>query len=160
MRRLSIAVLLVACGAFVALASDDVVQTAREAKAKRRKSSSKVLTNSDVKKSKGKVGSTNAPATPIKSEPTLMETHQASRAALALAAARKAAAEILIADLEKELASIEQRYYEESDLHRRDTEIVRRFNDVRSRLDTARDELAALGPRLPAESPGPATGSQ
>lgn len=160
MRRLSLAVILIACGALVALASDDVVQTAKDAKAKRRKSTSKVITNSDVKKSRGKVGATIVAAAPVKPEPTLIETHRASRAALAETAARKALAEVLVANLEKELRGIEQLYYEESDLHRRDTEIVRRFNDVRSRLDIARDELAALSPRPAVEDAGAATGSQ
>ena len=144
MKRLAIAILLVTCGALPTLAADDLVGAAKDAKAKRRKSTSKVITNADVKKSKGKIGSTNAPSTPIAQEPTLMEKHTASRAAAKIAAERKAASEALVKELEKELARLEQRYYEENDLDRRDTEIVKRFNDVRARLDTARAELAAL----------------
>lgn len=143
MKPLAIAVMLV-CGALAASASDDLVDVAKDAKAKRRKSTAKVITNADVKKSKGKVGATNAPTTPVKPEATLMEKHVASRAADAAAAARKTAAAAMVADLEKELAAIEQRYYEENDLNRRDTEIVKRFNDVRGRLDTARATLAEL----------------
>lgn len=126
------------------LAADDtLVGVAKDAKEKRRKSTSKVITNADVKKSKGKVQTTNAPTTPVVREPTLMEKHQAARAAEAAAAAHKAKYETVIAQLEKELAAIEQSYYNENDLAKRDTLLVPRFNDVKAKLDAARKELAA-----------------
>jgi hypothetical protein len=140
MKPFAIAVMLVACSAF----ADDLVDAAKDAKAKRKKSTAKVITNADVKKSKGKIATTSAPTTPVASEPTMMEKHKATRAAEKLAAERKAAATALVATLEKELASIEQRYYEENDLDRRDVELVKRFNDTKARLDAARADLALL----------------
>ena len=122
--------------------NDTLVNVAKEAKEKRRKSTSKVITNADVKKSKGKVQTTNAPTTPVVREPTLMEKHQATRTAEAAAAAHKAKYETVIAQLEKELAAIEQSYYNENDLTRRDTQLVARFNDVKAKLDAARKTLA------------------
>ena len=126
------------------LAADGtLVDVAKDAKEKRRKSTSKVITNADVKKSKGKVQTTNAPTTPVVREPTLMEKHQATRAAEAATAAHKAKYEPVIAQLEKELAAIEQSYYNENDLTRRDTQLVTRFNDVKAKLDAARKALAS-----------------
>jgi hypothetical protein len=158
MKPLAIALMLVACtAAFAAGPTDDLVDAAKDAKAKRRKSTSKVITNADVKKSKAKIATTAAPTAPVTPEPTMMEKHVATRAAEAVATARKTAAEALVKDLEKELVTIEQRYYEENDLDRRDTEIVKRFNDVKSRLDAARDDLAALGSQFSGEGGGPAS---
>lgn len=126
------------------LAADGtLVDVARDAKEKRRKSTSKVITNADVKKSKGKVQTTNAPTTPVVREPSMMEKHQATRAAEAAAAAHKAKYETVIAQLEKELAAIEQSYYNENDLTKRDTQLVARFDDVKAKLDAARKALAA-----------------
>lgn len=126
------------------LAADGtLVDVAKDAKEKRRKSTSKVITNADVKKSKGKVQTTNAPTTPVVREPTLMEKHQATRAAEAATAAHKAKYETVIAQLEKELAAIEQSYYNENDLTMRDTQLVTRFNDVKAKLDEARRALAS-----------------
>jgi hypothetical protein len=124
-------------------AADTLVDVAKNAKEKRRKSTSKVITNADVKKSKGKVQTTNAPTTPVVREPSLMEKHQATRAAEAAAAAHKAKYETVIAQLEKELAAIEQSYYNENDLTKRDTQIAARFNDVKTKLDAARKALAS-----------------
>ena len=121
------------------LADDTLVDVAKQAKTKRKKSTSKVLTNEDVKKSKGKIQTTpNVSAEPVKPEPTLMEKHLATRAAEAAAAEQKAKSEALIAALEKELAALEQSYYSENDLAKRDGEIVKKFNEVRARLDAAR----------------------
>lgn len=126
-------------------ADDTLVDAARDAKAKRRKSTTKVLTNADVKKSKGKIATTpNVSGEPVQREPTLIEKQQATRTAEKASAERRAASEKLIATLEKELAAIEQSYYHENDLNRRDTELVQRFNDVKAKLDAARASLAAL----------------
>ena len=122
------------------LAADDtLVDAAKDAKAKRRKSTTKVLTNADVKKSKGKVATTpNVSAEAVKPEPSMLEKHAAAKAAEQVLAERRAASDALIASLEKELAAIEQQYYNENDLNRRDTEIVKRFNDVKAKLEAAR----------------------
>jgi hypothetical protein len=127
----------------ILLAADDtLVDAAKDAKAKRKKSTTKVLTNADVKKSKGKISTTpNVSGEPVKSEPTLMETYTASRAAEKASAERRAASEKLIATLEKELAAIEASYYNENDLNYRDTVLVKRFNDVKAKLATVRAAL-------------------
>lgn len=145
MRPLAFALLMTVGGAWPSFAADDrtaagqdLVQAAKESKATRRRSTSRVITNADVKKSKGKIQTTNAPSTPVVREPTLMEKHLASRAAENAAAARRARYAALIEELEKELAGIEQSYYSENDLSRRDTVIVKRFNEVRAQLDEAK----------------------
>jgi len=127
----------------VLLAADDtLVDAAKDAKAKRKKSTTRVLTNADVKKSKGKIATTpNVSGEPVKSEPTLMEKYTASRAAEKASAERRAANEKQIADLEKELAAIEASYYNENDLNYRDTVLVKRFNDVKAKLAIARTAL-------------------
>jgi len=142
MKPLALALLLAVAGATVVIADDpqavDVVDVAKEAKAKRKKSTSKVITNADVKKSKGKIATTNVPNTPIEKTPSIVEQQEAKRAADKIAAERRAKYEKLVADLEKELAAIEQAYYDENDLAKRDTEIVKKFNDVKAKLDAAR----------------------
>jgi hypothetical protein len=60
-----------------------------------------------------------------------------------------AAAKATVAQFEKELATIEQKYYEENDLDRRDAELVRRFNDTKMKLEAARKELEVLEPAEP-----------
>jgi hypothetical protein len=42
------------------------------------------------------------------------------------------------------LATLEQQYYEENDLDRRDGELVRRFNDTKAKLELAKKELEEL----------------
>jgi hypothetical protein len=155
MKRLPIALLLlattwslgVATGDLTAAAADDLASAAKDAKAKRRKSTSKVITNEDVKKSKGKL--IEIPALPpIPGEegpqPTLAEKHAADKKTKAEHDALLTAAQRNVATLEKELAALEQQYYDENDLDRRDGELVKQFNDVKTRLDNARRELSAL----------------
>lgn len=120
-------------------ADDSLVGAAKEAKEKRRKSTTKVITNADVKKSKGKIATTpNVSAEPVAPAATSTELHEAARKAEKELAAKRAASDELIAALEKELAAIERSYFDENDLNKRDTEIVKRFNDVRAKLDAAR----------------------
>jgi hypothetical protein len=142
----------------------ELTNAAKGAKSKRSKSTSKVITNTDVKKSKGKVGTTGAPSTPVEREPTLLEKQATSRAAEKVASEQRLACEKRIADLEKDLAATEQAYYGENDLNRRDTVLVRRFNDIKTKLDAARAELAALGDGSSAEPetshPRPANDSE
>ena len=134
-----LAILLVLCLGTVALGSD-LADAAK--KSKRKKSTSKVITNADVKKSKGKIVETpNLAATPPAKEPTLTEKHEAQKAADKTANELRAKHEQLVAGLEKELEAIERQYYEENDLNRRDTELVKKFNDVKSKLDAARSQL-------------------
>ena len=133
----SLALILVMCLGTAALAGD-LTNAAKGAKDKRKKSTSKVITNADVKKSKGKVAETPNVAPAVEKEPTLTEKHEAQKAANKVASEARAKQEQLIAQLEKELAAIEQQYYDENDLNRRDTEIVPKFNAVKAKLDAAR----------------------
>ncbi|HVG25531.1 MAG TPA: hypothetical protein VND45_15345 [Thermoanaerobaculia bacterium] len=123
----------------LAAADDTLVDAAKAAKEKRRKSTTKVLTNADVKKSKGRIVTTpNVSGAPVQREPTLLEKQAATRAADRAAEEKRAAADKLIASYEKELAAIEQSYYNTNDLDYRDTVLVQRFNDVKAKLDAAR----------------------
>jgi hypothetical protein len=134
--------------ALLLLTTSDVVDVARTAKAKRRKSTTRVLTNTDVKKSKGTVVQTSAKPAPIEGqpEPTLVEQQEAMRRANAVYDAKYKAAKSAVDELEKELAEIEQAYYDENDLDRRDGEMVRRFDATRKKLDAARKVFANLTP--------------
>ena len=128
-------------------ANDTLVGTAKTAKANRRKSSGKVITNADVKKSKGKIVETTATA-PLNGEPeeSLVDKQESMRKARKEYNVRSAAVRASIAQLEKEVAALEQEYYDEHDLDRRDGELVRRFNEAKKKLDAAREELAKLEP--------------
>lgn len=147
MKRLLLAVLLIAA---TAMWADDLVEAAKAAKAKRKKSTTKVITNADVKKAKAKLienKSAEVPVEPLPGETTLQK-YERERKERAAADLKLAAAKATVAQFEKELANIEQRYYEENDLDRRDTELVRRFNDTRAKLDAARKELEILEPPI------------
>ncbi len=152
MKLLALALLLLA----TTVAADELIDAAKEAKAKRRKSTTKVITNADLKKSKGKVIETKElPPLPADLVPQqgMVEKHEAEKKSQAEAAIRLAATRQKVAMLEEELATLERRYYEENDLDRRDREIVPQFNDVKTRLEAAQRELSALDPPLPAQSP-------
>jgi hypothetical protein len=132
MKALALLLLLLA-------ADDTLVDAAKGAKARRKKSTTKVLTNADVKKSKGKIATTpNVSGEPVTLEPSMLEKHTAAKAAEKALADKRAASDTLIAALEKELAALEQSYYNTSDLDYRDTVLVRKFNDVKTKLDAAR----------------------
>jgi DNA repair ATPase RecN len=128
-------------------ANDTLVGTAKTAKANRRKSTGKVITNADVKKSKGKIGQTTATA-PVDGQPeeSLVDKQLAMRKARAEYKTSSTAAREAVAQLEKEVATLEQQYYDEHDLDRRDGELVRRFNEAKKKLDDARAALAKLEP--------------
>ena len=140
MKKILVLLALLCLGA-AALASD-LADAAKGAKSKRKKSSSKVLTNADVKKSKGRIAETpNLSAEPAGKQPSMLEQHAAKRAADKATGELRAKQAQLVADLEKELAAIEQQYYQENDPNRRDTEIVKKFNDVKAKLDAARAQI-------------------
>jgi paraquat-inducible protein B len=126
--------------------SPSLVETAKQAKAKRRTSSTKVITNKDVKKSKGKliVLSTpvdDKPAAPTETTGPLQKQDTKYRQ-------RKDAQEHLDAvqkkvdGLQKALESIEQQYYEENDPNYRDQVIQKRFAQTKRQLEDAQQELA------------------
>jgi hypothetical protein len=146
MKRLLLAVLLIAA---TAVWAEDLVEAAKAAKAKRKKSTTKVITNADVKKAKSKLIVNEHAATvavePVSNESSL-EKQAREKRERSLADLKLAAAKATVAQFEKELAALEQKYYEENDLHRRDTELVRRFDETKAKLDAARKELEALLP--------------
>lgn len=153
MKRLLVAVLLIAT---TAMAADDLVTAAKDAKAKRKKSTTKVITNADVKKAKSKlIENKTAELEKVEPLPTESSLEKQARERKERAAndLKIAAVKTTIAGFEKELASIEQRYYEENDLDRRDGELMRKFADVKAKLDVAKKELAALVPETPSETP-------
>ena len=129
--------------------SSDLVEASKGAKARRKSSTTKVITNADVSKSKSKVAQRPGVPVTIKPRPTTMEAYEAERKARLEREAKLASLNETIATLEKELAKLEQSYYEENDLNYRDTEISRQFAETKSKLDSALGQRAALNP--PAE---------
>ena len=122
----------------------DLVTTAKQSKEKRKKSATRVLTNKDVKHSKGKLiilsGSAEkqtapAPATPVKDPDTLFRERKDATAHVETAQKKVDA-------LQKEVDDLEQQYYRENDPNYRDNVIQQRFNQVKRQLDDARHELA------------------
>ncbi|HEY3052163.1 MAG TPA: hypothetical protein VGK04_02110 [Thermoanaerobaculia bacterium] len=121
----------------------DLVTTAKQSKENRKKSSTRVITNKDVKKSRGKliVLSTTADkaapraSTPPKDPDTLFLERRG-------ATERLQAAQKKVDGLQKELDSLEQQYYRENDPNYRDQVIQKRFAQTRRQFDDARQELA------------------
>jgi hypothetical protein len=110
-----------------------------------RKKTTKVITNDDVKKSANKAPATppkdsaNAPAADTKSP---LQKQDEQRRARVAAVKRVTDAETKAAELEAELRRLEQAYYEEADLNRRDGVLVPRFDQTKKQLDDAKKELA------------------
>ena len=106
----------------------------------------KVITNADVKKSKGtlvvlppKQPDATVAAVEIKGPLAKQddEFHAREAADASLAKAQKK-----VDDLQKELRRIEDAYYAENDPNYRDSTIVPRFNQTKNQLEIARKELA------------------
>jgi len=110
--------------------------------AKVRKLSGKVITNADVKKSAAKPRSALPPPAPPEETKGPLEKQDEQRRARVAAVKRFDVAEKKVAELEAELRRLEQAYYEESDLDRRDKELVSRFEQTWKQLDEAKAELA------------------
>lgn len=139
---------------------EGVVEAAKANKAKRKASSTKVITNADVKKSKGKLiakpAGTKAATPPDEKKPVTLAQHDARYKSRVEASEKVAAGEKKVATLEKDLDAIEQRYYEENDPTYRDTVIQKRFAQTRRQLEDARRELADARDSLQkAEAPLP-----
>ena len=141
-------VLPVACCLLFAFAQDqpdsELVAAAKKAKEGRVAIPRKVITNADVKKSKGKLielppGKTIAVA-PL-DQRTSIEKHDAAMKAAAAEERVDAAAQPKVAELEKELAAIEQDYYDENDPTFRDDVIRKKFEVKKRELDQARAAL-------------------
>jgi hypothetical protein len=125
-----------------------LVRAARLARANR-KIPKKVLTNADVKNSKGKLAVTSAPppATDTAPKPnvdkrTSLEKQDAQYHTRQALQERVTADQKKVDSLERDLASIEQSYYEEKDLNRRDDVIQKRFSQTKRQLEDARKDLA------------------
>lgn len=146
MRSIACALLLVLATASVR--AGDVVEASKDAKAKRRKSTSRVITNADVKKSKGKITENRIPLTPVDATPKESETEQHEIARLARIALEEklAALDQEIVTLSAELLSVERMYFEENDPNVRDGAIARKFRDVQEKLEAKRKERAAIAP--------------
>jgi hypothetical protein len=111
-----------------------------------RKKTTKVITNDDVKKSANKAPApppkdAAANATPADTKGPLQKQDEQRRARIA-AVKRVTDAETKAAELEAELRRLEQAYYEEADLNRRDGVLVPRFEQTKKQLDDAKKELA------------------
>ncbi|HVR41339.1 MAG TPA: hypothetical protein VMU84_19750 [Thermoanaerobaculia bacterium] len=123
-----------------------LVEAAKDAKAKRKKSTTKVITNADVKKAKGKL--VQLPGEPEKPRPadtsSPIAKFEAEKKAKVAADARIAVAEARVKDLELELAKIEQAYFDEGDPNMRDTVIRRRFDATQALLEQARRDLEEI----------------
>ncbi len=102
----------------------------------------KTITNADVKKSKGKLielPSKGGPIPPhVADGKSTIERHSEAMKAAAAAERESAAALKKVADLEKELAAIEQSYYDENDPNYRDDVIRKKFEEKKHELDAAK----------------------
>ncbi|HVS33208.1 MAG TPA: hypothetical protein VMS98_17350 [Thermoanaerobaculia bacterium] len=126
--------------------TDPLIEAAKAAKSQRKKTSTKVITNADVKRSKGKliVIDSKAPAekkAPVATESSLQKQDERYKARLA-AQEGLVEAEKDVAERQKELELIEQRYYQENDPNYRDTVLQERFAQVKRQLEDARAAAA------------------
>ena len=109
------------------------MKAANDAKAKRGATKTKVITNTDVKKSKGKVGTTTlAPLPADETKPAPKLTSDQFYRARREAADRVTLSEKKVAELDKSLDLIEQSFYAENDPNYRDDVIQKRFEQRRS----------------------------
>ena len=123
-----------------------LVKAAKATRAPKKKSTKKVITNADVKKSGGKVtvlppDKKGAATASVQTKGPLTKYEEQQRAADA-AAKRVALAEATVTRLQSELDRIEQTYYESNDPNYRDTAIKDRFEQTKRQLDDARKNLS------------------
>src|SRR5436305_10780295 len=141
--KFAIAVFLIATAAF---ADDSPLVKAAKANGGPKKSTKKVITNADVKKSSGKVTTVPAAATstaaPAAAPPMTIADQDKLLHDRAAAQKRTDAAQAKVNDLDKELDRLEQAYYAENDPNYRDKTIAERFEQTKQQLESARKELA------------------
>ena len=159
MRRMALALTCCIAAAAAAQQKTDTTGTAkapdsplvRAAKAAGglRKMPKKVITNSDVKTSKGKLVVLPGKAAPAAkaAAPEIVpagpiERHDALLRQEDAATRRIKASEKKVAELEKEARDLEEAYYAANDPNYRDTVIAPRFHQTKRQLDDARKELA------------------
>lgn len=158
MKALASVLLLVAT---VASAEDSRLVEAAKANggAKKKKSTTKVITNADVKKSTGKLtelpvsGAAETQKGPGEVSKSTMQKHNEKLRAAASSAKKIADAEKKVKTLERELAKIEQSYYESNDPDYRDKKITAQFADTKVRLEAARKELTDAQAAAPPKTP-------
>ena len=106
----------------------------------------KVITNADVKKAKGKLIELPSKGGPVPlhllDQKSSLEKHEDAMKAAAAAERDSNAAQKKISDLEKELAAIEQSYYDENDPSYRDDVIRKKFEAKKLELETARAAMS------------------
>jgi hypothetical protein len=146
MKTLALCLLLSVTAAGFAADTQDLVAAAKASKEKKKKSTTKVITNSDLKKARGNVQTRKSEPAAVEAQKSLVDEYEASYRARNATAAELQKAKGVVAELEHQLAAVEQSYYEENDLDHRDTDIVRQFETVRTKLEAARKNLAALAP--------------
>ncbi|MBV9492787.1 MAG: hypothetical protein JOZ54_00970 [Acidobacteria bacterium] len=149
MNRRFFAVLCFAALAAAAQDTKSLVDAAKNAKAKRKGSTTKVITNADVKKAKGTVVEKKpAPAKPAataekKPEPKpYVDQDDLYRQRIA-ADETLAAAQKKVNELERELRAVEESFYNEDDLDKRDNLIAKKFEETKTQLADARAALKA-----------------
>ena len=140
--KFAIIIALIATAAF---ADDSPLVKAAKANGGPKKSTKKVITNADVKKSSGKLTTLPA-ATKSTAPPAAPKMSVADQDKLlhdrAAAQKRTDAAQAKVNDLDKELDRLEQAYYAENDPNYRDKTIAERFEQTKKQLDSARKDLA------------------
>jgi molecular chaperone GrpE (heat shock protein) len=145
-RLIGLAVFLVA----IAGAAEDspLVKAAKANGGPKKKTTKKVITNADVKKSSVK-GTTPRPAAkPVPKTASVAAPTQSIAdqdkllRARAEAKKRSDAAQAKVNDLDKELDRLEQAYYAENDPNYRDKTITERFEQTKQQLESARKDLA------------------
>ena len=133
--------------AAIAVGADDspLVKAAKASGGPKKKSTKKVITNADVKGSKGNLkvlpAKVSEPAGPVDNRGPLQkqddDRRTRSEASLRLTGAQKK-----VDELQKELRRIEDAYYAENDPNYRDSTIEAQFNQTKKQLDDARRDLA------------------
>ena len=140
--KFAIIIALIATAAF---ADDSPLVKAAKANGGPKKSTKKVITNADVKKSSGKLTTLPAAATSTAAAaaPKMSVADQDKLLRdRATAQKRTDAAQAKVNYLNKELDRLEQAYYAENDPNYRDKTIAERFEQTKKQLDSARKDLA------------------
>jgi hypothetical protein len=152
MKALLLAAVLIAAPVVAQQDTAALVDAAKQTN--RKKSTRKVITNADVKKSKAKGRVTEMPTLPAIQtiDQTTQEKYDAARRTREQVRLRVEAAEKKVAGLESELAAIEASYFDENDPNVRDTAVVRRFETTKKLLEAAQQELTEARAAKPRDS--------
>ena len=131
----------------MAVSADDspLVKAAKASGGPKKKTHKKVITNADVKTSKGNL--VVLPPKPGQAAAAVdnrgpLEKQDDDRRSRSEVDLHIAAAQKRVDELQKELRRIEDAYYAENDPNYRDSAIEQRFNQTKKQLDDARKELA------------------